>query len=62
MGTAHLTPMVKRPGREANHSFQFRTEIRTFGAKPPRLNTPSWPEEEKTAIKIGYFHFFFSLF
>jgi hypothetical protein len=41
MGTG-LSPAVKRPGREAEHSPPFSDEVRNGGAIPPLPHTSSW--------------------
>jgi hypothetical protein len=37
-----LSPVVKRPGREADHSLPSSAEAKKVGAKPPLLHTSSW--------------------
>jgi hypothetical protein len=37
-----LSPGVKCPGREADHSPQSRAKVKNGGATPPLLHTSSW--------------------
>jgi hypothetical protein len=37
-----LSPEVKRPGREADHSPQSSAEVKNGGAIPPLPNMSSW--------------------
>jgi hypothetical protein len=37
-----ISPGVKRPGREADHSFTSGAEIKNDGAIPPLPHTSSW--------------------
>jgi hypothetical protein len=42
--TGTLSPGVKRPGSEANHSPPSSTEVKNGGAAPPHPHTSSWPD------------------
>jgi hypothetical protein len=37
-----LSPRVKRPGREADHSLPSSAEVKDGGAIPPLLHKSSW--------------------
>jgi hypothetical protein len=37
-----LSPVVKRPGREADHSSPSSAEVKNVGATPPLSHTSSW--------------------
>jgi hypothetical protein len=40
--TVALSPGVKRPGREADHSPSSSAKVKNGGAKPPLPRMPSW--------------------
>jgi hypothetical protein len=42
MGTGALSPGVKRPGREAEHTPPISAEVKYTWILQPLLHTPSW--------------------
>jgi hypothetical protein len=50
-----ISPGIKRPGREPDHSLPSGAEVKNSGAIPPLLNTPSWSDAQlSTGITLSY--------